>query len=409
MLKQNRSSLAAILSLLGWPLILGVVLTVGFYGVLNVLNSAFLNRYFAGHPVEYVETCLFFVAAVAIGIRLVIVLRQFGAFNALSFQTPPVGGQKLSEIPTMLAQIRELPATVTNSYYVRRVHSALDYVHRTTNPQGVDNELKHLAELDADQQHDGYAFVRTIIWATPMLGFLGTVIGITLALGDLSPEALVNTPEVAMQGLLGGLSVAFDTTALALSLSMILMFAMFMSNQIETQLLTSIDNRVRRDLIGRFEVIQIDDDPNVAKIRQMTERVVQSSETLVQRQVDLWHSALQDVREGWSQAFDSAAQRLDTRLPEALDKTTRSHSDRLMQHEQAVLDRTQHLWSQLQTTMTSNATILKQQQLELARQGETLAASVTLLSRILDTKTAAPASPKPRIHRDSQTPTRRAA
>ena len=50
-----------------------------------------------------------------------------------------------------------------------------------------------------------------------MLGFLGTVIGITLALGDLSPQSLVNEPEVAMQGLLGGLSIALTSDHLALA------------------------------------------------------------------------------------------------------------------------------------------------------------------------------------------------
>ena len=50
-----------------------------------------------------------------------------------------------------------------------------------------------------------------------MLGFLGTVIGITQALGDLDPEELANSIQTAMDGLLSGLYVAFDTTAVALS------------------------------------------------------------------------------------------------------------------------------------------------------------------------------------------------
>ena len=122
-------------------------------------------------------------------------------------------------------------------------------MRRQESADQLDEELKYLADVEADRTYEAYALARMIIWATPMLGFLGTVIGITLALGDLSPEALVNSPKEAMEGLLSGLSVAFDTTALALSLSMMLMFAQFLANQLETQLLTVVQ-RVASEELG---------------------------------------------------------------------------------------------------------------------------------------------------------------
>ena len=132
------------------------------------------------------------------------------------------------------------------SAIVRRLEAALAHVRRQESADQLDEELKYLADVEAERTYEAYALVRIIIWATPMLGFLGTVIGITLALGDLSPEALVNSPKEAMEGLLSGLSVAFDTTALALTLSMLLMFAQFLANQLETQLLSLVDRRRQR-------------------------------------------------------------------------------------------------------------------------------------------------------------------
>lgn len=388
--KQNRSSLAAILSLLGWPLLGGVLLSVGFYFGVNLCKSAFLNRYFAGHPVEYVETCLFFVGAVALIMRLSSVVRQFGAFSVVQFADRPPSGQKLSDIPNILDAIAHMPSKLQNTYLVRRLHAVLDHVLRTNSAQEVDTELKHLAELDADQQHDGYSLVRIIIWATPMLGFLGTVIGITMALGDLSPAALVNTPESAMQGLLGGLSVAFDTTALALSLSMVLMFSMFIVNQIETQLLSAVDVQLRRDLVGRFKVPQMDDDPNVAKIRRMSEDVVQCTEKLVDRQIDLWQSAFERIQENWQQTLNTSGDRLHDTLSDTLEDSVQSHAARLTHNEEVAAQLAEQRWAQLQTTLTRNADALQQQQGEIARQTDVLSSAVQLLANLLTTEHAAP-------------------
>ena len=78
--------------------------------------------------------------------------------------------------------------------------------------------MTYLAELGSGRLHDGYALIRTITWAVPILGFLGTVIGITMAIANITPDKLeASLPEVT-----AGLAVAFDTTALSLALSMLL-------------------------------------------------------------------------------------------------------------------------------------------------------------------------------------------
>ena len=104
--------------------------------------------------------------------------------------------------------------------------------------------------------------MRIVIWATPMLGFLGTVVGITDALGDLGRELSTSgaadaggSLNTAMEGLLAGLYVAFDTTAIALCFSIALMFIQFMLDRGESQLLDMVDQRANDELAGRFEMI----------------------------------------------------------------------------------------------------------------------------------------------------------
>ena len=47
----------------------------------------------------------------------------------------------------------------------RRLEQALEYVARKGTAHGLDGELKHLADMDAGRQHEGFALVRIITWA----------------------------------------------------------------------------------------------------------------------------------------------------------------------------------------------------------------------------------------------------
>jgi biopolymer transport protein ExbB/TolQ len=272
----------------------------------------------------------------------------------------------------MLAALEELPRRVRKSYLVRRLHDALDHVVRKGSADRLDEELKYLADMDAARQHEGYALVRIITWATPMLGFLGTVIGITLALGDLSPEALVNSPEEAMQGLLAGLSVAFDTTALALSLSIVLMFIQFMVNQVEGELLAAVDTRTTAELVGRFEEFGTQSDPHVASIRRMTHSVVQSTEELVQRQARIWQQSIEAAHEQWQQVSAASRRQLETGLAGALQKSVQEHAARLTENVEKTHQRTEQTWERLLQALSDNARVIHAQQAEMAKQGQVM-------------------------------------
>src|SRR5947209_11771221 len=70
---------------------------------------------------------------------------------------------------------------------------------------------------------------------------------------DLGAEA-GGSLNTAMQGLLAGLYVAFDTTAIALCFSIALMFVQFMLDRGESQLLSAVDRCASEELGGRFEL-----------------------------------------------------------------------------------------------------------------------------------------------------------
>ncbi len=347
------------------PLVWGGAACFAFYSMLTLgeINQPVVVRYFASHPVEYATTALFFVGLSALAIRYVSTVLQSVSMRQFTLEPIPVGGQHVTESEQLLCQLAELPASLQQGYLVRRLRDALEFVRRKNSAESLDDHLRHLEELDVERMYAGYSIVRIVIWAVPILGFLGTVIGITLAIANLSPQALEQSlPEVT-----SGLGVAFDTTALALTLSIILMFGKFWVERAEERLLTAVDVRVSQELVGRFPGLDLESDPNVAAIRRMSEQVLEGVEALASRQAEVWKSTIDETHQQWAEVSLAAGKIVKDSLSAALAGT--------LDHHAKTLD----------DNLGRQTKVLG---LEISRQAERLAASTERLTENLTASTA---------------------
>jgi hypothetical protein len=145
-----------------------------------------------------------------------------------------------------------------------------------------------------------------------------------------------------------GLGVAFDHTATALSLTMLLMFTKSAVERVEDALLARVDARVSQELVGRFQQAQHAADPNVHAIRRMSDQVVVAIETLAGRQADIWRSTIGEVHQQWADVSFSAAQMVKDSVAGAigasLDKHAKIMHDGALQHaDQLSASAAQHL------------------------------------------------------------------
>jgi biopolymer transport protein ExbB/TolQ len=372
---RDRHTVWGMLGSLGWPLLLGLTACTLFYGAMyqGILGSDFFQRYFATHPVSFVATGMFFVGLAALGLKLVNLVSQWAALHAIAFRTSPEPGMPVDQCAGLLDEWDQLPGSARRSYLGNRLREALEYVERQGSAENLEDELKYLAEMDEVRQHDSYALVRIIIWATPMLGFLGTVIGITRALGDLDPTMLATAIQTAMEGLLAGLYIAFDTTALALSLSIVLMFVQFFADRVETQLLSLVDMRTHEELMGRLAVGGTSRDPQVAVIQRMAREVIESTERLVARQSEIWESTIAAANERWSALVETSAGTVQAGLQQALEGALARFADQLSHTQRQAADQAEQRWEQWQTVLSNNARLLHIQQQEMSKQGEVMA------------------------------------
>lgn len=103
-----------------------------------------------------------------------------------------------------------------------------DYVHTKGRGRSKDRTDAITSFINtAWQVSENFYFVpRYINWAIPILGFIGTVLGISLAAGEIGNivgSASVNVGD-SINAAMRPLSIAFDTTLIALSLSVFLAF-----------------------------------------------------------------------------------------------------------------------------------------------------------------------------------------
>jgi len=332
-----------------WPVVLGGACSLGFYTLISTgyfARNELLQRYFASHPVEYITTTLFAIGLAALLLKLVDTVRQAKVLDRFAFSTPPDGRHTAADCPRLLEQLDAAPVRSQRGWLLSRLREALVFVDRKANADALDEQVRHLSDVDADRAHDGYGLVRIIIWAVPILGFLGTVIGITLAVANLNPTVL----EKSLPDVIKGLSVAFDTTALSLALSMVLMFTQFFVGRAETRLLERVDARVSAELTGRFEDLGGSDDGQLQIVRRMADHLVRATETLVERQARIWQTTIDAAHQQWSQLTTTAQGQIESALTAALANGLSEHNQAIAEQQRLLAEQGQMMLEVVKAT-----------------------------------------------------------
>ena len=117
--------------------------------------------------------------------------------------------------------LEALPEAEQDYLLPRTLLSALQRFATTKSIQAVSDTIKENCELESDRLDSEMSMVRYIAWAIPSIGFIGTVRGIGDALGQAYKAV-----EGDISGVTVSLGVAFNSTFVALVLSIIIMFCL---------------------------------------------------------------------------------------------------------------------------------------------------------------------------------------
>jgi hypothetical protein len=230
-----------------------------------------------------------------------------------------------AEASNLLALVGKLPARLLDTCLVRRVEAILEFLCKRGSANELDDQMRALTDNDTVALEQSYSLIRFITWAIPILGFLGTVLGITGAIANVSPEQL----EHDLNSVTSGLALAFDATALALGLTMLTMFCTFLVDRVEQGLLENVDRFAERQLAHRFERNGAEAAPFIAALSQQSEVLLRGTEKLVRSQAELWHGTLVDADQRRTAAEDRNQKLVSAALESALENTLRTHAERL--------------------------------------------------------------------------------
>ncbi len=312
-----------------FPTIVGLTAFFVFMAFVEVNANGFplVHRYFAGHWVSKVTTAMALVGLAALAANALNVVAQRRA--CLMFE--PITGDSADDSEKanrLLDQCLQIPRSQQTHYRVSRFRAALRFIQRTGAADGLDDELKYQADVDTQRQSDNYAFVRILIWATPLLGFLGTVLGISQALGSiqLGPG---NDFQQMMNSLRSNLYVAFDTTALALTLSIGLMFVQFVVVRFELDLLQQVDEEVRNELAHWFHVGGQEHDVYVKTMQRIGRSIVAATHEMSQKQIEVWRRSIETAQAAWLQSSQICYDLVQNNLSQTLDQSLQKMSSEL--------------------------------------------------------------------------------
>jgi biopolymer transport protein ExbB/TolQ len=141
-------------------------------------------------------------------------------------------------------QVQALPEDRQQMLLPRTLLNALRRFSSTRNIQDVSTSTHTICESEADRLESELSMIRYISWAIPSIGFIGTVRGIGEALAQA---------DKAVQGDIAGvtqsLGVAFNSTFIALLISIFLMFLVHQLQLLQERLVYDSENYTNEKLI----------------------------------------------------------------------------------------------------------------------------------------------------------------
>ena len=394
---KSLTSWLGVCSSLIIPIAFGMSLFLLFCGLVdsNTIGNELVVRYLTGHWVSRTTTALFCIGLAGLILAAKDVFGQFTSERRIRLDAPESqggGGTETDESlsRSLLCQLDGLPRRLHSTYLFQRLQNVLKHVIRNGASESTESELRFLAEADLDRRHARYSLVRILIWAIPLLGFLGTVLGISEALGKLSVGASEDLPAM-IAGLQSSLYVAFDTTAQALVLSIVLMFTLYLVDRFEAQLLKLVDDRTLEIVSGFFDFIT---PANQAanQVNRLGRRMLAATRSAVKEHTEIWRSSMESAENAWTSTHHALhadlSEKIGGELDRVLQKMTGDLQSALVKSIELTDESMNARFGQWQSILNENARQLSEEGSQLTEQTKLIGEVLTQLEGVATLQTA---------------------
>jgi biopolymer transport protein ExbB/TolQ len=168
--------------------VLGAVLTAVLYSiVLTVLDGTYVDTLLAHRG--WVQYAIMFLTCWGAAILLLKYRKVRRQRATLSLDLLPMNvGDKIrpDNASRFKKYLDSLGLDIGHNFLAKRIVKVIDHTDAGGDVEEVTDLLDANAEIDACSVQSSYAILKVIIWAIPIFGFLGTVIGIGVAVQQFS-------------------------------------------------------------------------------------------------------------------------------------------------------------------------------------------------------------------------------
>ncbi|MCZ7647418.1 MAG: MotA/TolQ/ExbB proton channel family protein [Planctomycetota bacterium] len=243
-----------------FSLLIGLILGVAAYGILFAFPGSYLATIWMQRGlIPYFIAAFFFW-----GLAILLLKRRKLALQkqALAVRVTPLDYEYVLT-PTSVDQVLEMLYKQVEDperfVLFSRILRALSNLKNLGRVSDVEVIIRSQSEGDQNILDTSYGVLRGLLWAMPVLGFIGTAVGLSAAIGafgsTLSEMSSLEPLRASLKDVVAGLGVAFDTTLEGLVCTLILQLLLTFTRKQEDEFLLECDDYCHRWIIGRLKLV----------------------------------------------------------------------------------------------------------------------------------------------------------
>ena len=240
--------------------LIALVLTVILYTVVSVLPTNFFSMMLLERgPTQHAAIFFGFWCTVILIIKSSKLRLQR---RALGYASIPSDHQFVLSSQTadqVVAQIYNNAEDPERFLVYSRILTAISNLKNLGRVSDVDEILRSVGERDESAHETSFGLINGFLWAIPVLGFIGTVLGLSVSIASFSSlldsQSDISGIVGSLKEVTSGLSTAFETTLLALVIALVLQLWMTAQKTAEERFLDDCNDYCMKQIVSRIKIL----------------------------------------------------------------------------------------------------------------------------------------------------------
>ncbi len=156
-------------------------------------------------------------------------------------------------------RIHEIAEDPERFVVYNRILIAISNIKNLGRVSDVDEILGSISAQDESAHETSFAILGGFLWAIPVLGFIGTVLGLSTSIATFSAllesQTEVSSIVASLRGVTSGLSTAFETTLLSLVIALLIQLWMTGQKKAEEEFLDACNRYCLQHVTSRIKIL----------------------------------------------------------------------------------------------------------------------------------------------------------